>query len=96
MSTPWHCLQDSRETAAADELGLSEDLDGEYRDAAAATRTVQGMPGVMNSQSSTAQVAAEKVQAAQDETKEEQKWKSFMAEHFGESTGKPQQPPVAS
>ena len=73
----------------ADDLGLSEDIDGENRDAAAAIRTVQGMPGVMEAQSRTAEsgateVAATGVQSAQDKAQEEQKWQSFMAEHFGE------------
>ncbi len=84
----WSCLQESREAGVADDLGLSEELDGENQDAAAATRTVQGMPGVMESQSSAAEgsatrVAAERVQSAQAEAQEEQKWQSFMAEHFG-------------
>ena len=74
--------------SVADDLGLPEELDGEYRDAAAATRTVQGMPGVMESQgrsaeSGAAQVAAEGARNAQSEAQEEQKWQSFMAEHFG-------------
>lgn len=73
----------------ADDLGLSDELDGESRDAAAAMHTVQGMPGVMEAQSRTAQsgaaeVAPTGVQGAQDKAQEEQKWQSFMAEHFGE------------
>ena len=86
---PQLCLQESRETSAADDLSLSEELDGEYKEAAAATRTVQGMPGVMESQSraaksNSAEVTAKSAQGVQDEAQAEQKWQSFMAEHFGE------------
>ena len=88
---PRLCLQESRETSIADDLSLSEELDGqeEYKEAAAATRTVQSMPGVMESQSraaksNSAEVAAKSAQGVQDEAQAEQKWQSFMAEHFGE------------
>ena len=53
-------------------------------------RTVQGVPGVMDAQSRAsrregAQVAAEKVEGAEIEAHEEQKWQSFMEKHFGKS-----------
>ena len=83
-------MQESKESVIADEFGISEELDGEYKEAAVAARTIQGMPGVMDSQSKPAkrdatQVAAERVEGAQGEAQEERKWQSFMAEHFGES-----------
>ena len=80
------CLQEPEQ----DNLGVSAEFDQEVTEAAAATRTVQGLPGVMDTQSQAApedatQVAADRVVAAEEEAQEEQKWQSFMAEHFGQS-----------
>ena len=82
-------MQESKESVTADDFGISEELDGEYKEAAVAACTVQGMAGVTDSQSKSAkrdatQVAAERVEDAQGEAQEERKWQSFMAEHFGE------------
>ena len=41
-------------TQAADDFGVSDEIDGEYKTTAAVARTVQGMPGVMYSQSRSA------------------------------------------
>ena len=73
-----------------DDLGISAEFDQEVTEAAAATRTVQGLPGVMERQSQAApeeatQVAADHVVAAEEDAQEEQKWQSFMSEHFGRS-----------
>ena len=84
------CLQAARASEAAGNLELSEEMDGEYRDAAAATRTAQGAPGVMEAQSASARsdparLAADVAEGAPAEAQEERKWQSFMSEHFGES-----------
>ena len=78
------CLQGPEQ----DDLGISAEVDQEVREAAAATRTVQGLPGVMDAQSQATpqgptQVTAGRVVAAEEEAQEEQKWQSFMADHFG-------------
>ena len=78
------CLQGPEQ----EDLGISAEIDQEVREAAAATRTVQALPGVMDTQSQATpqdptQVAAGHVVAAGEEAQEEQKWQSFMAEHFG-------------
>ena len=76
-------------TQAADDFGVSEEIDGEYKTTAAVAHTVQGMPGVMDAQSRAAhreggQVAAKKkVEGAEKDAHEEQKWQSFMEKHFG-------------
>ena len=76
-------------TQAADDFGVSDEIDGEYKTTAAVARTVQDMPGVMDVQSRAArregaQVAAEMVEGAEEDAHKEQKWQSFMQKHFGE------------
>ena len=77
-------------TQAADDFGVSDEIDGEYKTTAAVARTVQGMPGVMDAQSRAArregaQVAAEMVEGAEEDAHKEQKWQFFMQKHFGGS-----------
>ena len=77
-------------TQAADDFGVSDEIDGEYKTTATVARTVQGMPGVMDAQSRAArregaQVAAEKIEGAEEDAHKEQKWQTFMDKHFGKS-----------
>ncbi|CAK0771076.1 hypothetical protein CVIRNUC_003830 [Coccomyxa viridis] len=86
-------------TQAADNFGISDEIDGEYKTTAAVARTVQDMPGVMDVQSRAArregaQVAAEMVEGAEEDAHKEQKWQSFMQKHFGsEIAAAPGNPP---